>query len=356
MKAHKIAFTTSAIILGATSTFVILMLSGFIFPYGSVEFGNWAMWFGAIFSGVASVGAIAAAIFTRSTIKFLTQQHDKQQELQKVHQYQSHKAEFYQLLDDIEGLVNNKIKFTSKLPLYRSIFPDNSFSNTDLQANKENSSLLDVVKLWNELCVNLHTQTNNSTFDAEEFNNKFSQKIDELQIKLHMKRVDKSTFGDVYFYNVGIAEPRKLFNTIDAYFDLHKTREILSHLLHFAGLDHIILKREIDGPFTNAFVMYHIRNQNQSYVINKEQDYLKIYEACGKYLCFLNNREHSNINLIHQCMTYTMTLHNVLDLLSNEKTQQQLRVLLLDDCQKFVSKPELSQYHKAAYDIIKQLS
>ncbi|MDA0123425.1 MULTISPECIES: hypothetical protein [Vibrio] len=356
MKTHKIAFTTSAIILGATSTFVILMLSGFIFPYGSIEFGNWAMWFGAIFSGVASAGAIAAAIFTRSTIKFLTHQHEQQQELQKVQQYQSHKAEFYQLLDDIEGVVNNKIKFISKLPLYRSIFPDNSFSNTDLHANKENSSLLDVVNLWNELCVNLHTQTNNSTFDAEEFNNNFSRKIDELQIKLHMKRVDKRTFGDVYFYNVGIAEPRKLFNTIDAYSELNQTREILSHLLHFAGLDHIPLKRETDGPFTNAFIMYYIRNQNQSYVINKEQDYLKTYEACAKYLCFLNDREHSNVALIHQCMIYTMTLHNVLDLLGNEKTQEQLKVVLLADCHKFVLNPESSQYHKVANEIIEQLS
>lgn len=43
--------------------FVVLLLTGKVFPYSSTEFGNWAMWVGAIASVFAAIGTVGSLMF-----------------------------------------------------------------------------------------------------------------------------------------------------------------------------------------------------------------------------------------------------------------------------------------------------
>lgn len=93
----------------------------------SMQLGDIATWVGATFTGIAAIGALFAAAFTRKTLKFLTKQHDDQRSLQIIQMYQAHKEAFTKLLDDLENTYDGKFKFLNRDGFYREIFPENNF-------------------------------------------------------------------------------------------------------------------------------------------------------------------------------------------------------------------------------------
>lgn len=180
--------------LAAFFAFIVMMLSGEMFSYGSPEFGNWAMWVGSLFSGVAATGALFAANFTRKTLLFLTRQHDDQLEMQKMPMYLAHKDAFYKLLEQIETSHSNKFTFKNKELIYQSLFPNNDFFTFSAKASLESSNgephvtLTNIIDIYHEYSVN-----NNADFYA-----KNSQFLSNLTKLFHVEVVDHNSIGNVY--------------------------------------------------------------------------------------------------------------------------------------------------------------
>ena len=331
MDSKKTALIVTAMLFGSIATFVMFMLAGLIYPYGSTEFGNWAMWLGAIFGGIASVGALAAAYFTRNTIRFLTGQHKEQQKLQKIHQYQSHKKALYEVFDEV--LKENTYSFLSKFKLYRSIFPDNSISSTKLTASIENCSLVKAVETWNEL-IDYFKKANNLDFNVSNFENNFVEKYVSLYQDLHLKRTDDRFFGDVYHRNVGFTEPKKIFNIISAHTDLFDIYNFLSSLVEFSGLKDELALESPSGQTPTLFLRYYLDCPNNSYVIEKELDALSAFEICARYLCYLsvNNNSELNACIINHCMIYTTQPHKTIEFLNNKSAQEGILRSIKAEC------------------------
>lgn len=344
----KTSIIIIALLLGSITTFVVLMLTGFIYPYGSTEFGNWAMWIGAIFGGIASAGALAAAYFTSKTIKFLTGQHEDQQQLQRIHQYQAHKSVFFDHLNEITER-NTNFRITAKLKLYLSLFPDNSVSSTLVVADKDNCPFLEAIKIWNELITYLDSTVYIDELDPKEFECKFLDKIDKCYRAMSIERAGKKEFGDVYFRNVGIPEPRKIINLISAYRELHELKTIIDDLVSISKLQGVVVE-STRKQMSNVFVLYYISNQDRSYFVENALDSSKAFEICAKYLCYLNIRDVSNVNIIHNCMFYTTIPHQTMSLLNDKQAQLSIKAMIKADCYKILR--EHSEYHPQAQRLI----
>ncbi|ELG5189478.1 hypothetical protein RAL09_002115 [Vibrio vulnificus] len=353
MYSKKTSLVVIALLIGSITTFVMLMLAGVIYPYGSAEFGNWAMWLGAIFGGIASTGALAAAYFTRKTIVFLTGQHKEQQELQKIQQYQSHKKVLYEVFDEL--LKNNTYRIQSKFKLYRSIFPENSISSTKLTASIEECSLAESVKTWNELIDYVKT-TNNENFNVSIFEIDFIEKYIRLYEMLCLQRIDDRCFGDVYHRNVGFTEPKKVFNLVSAHTDLFDLYNFMSSLIEFSGLKGEITINSPSGPTPPIFLRYYLECPNSSYFIEKDSDALCAFEICATYLCHINVNSGFSNSLITTCLIYSSTLHQTIAFLKNERTQRDLITLIKAHCFEVVNFNPTQHYKSNAEKLIKKIN
>jgi len=119
----------------AFSTFIFLLVTGQIYRYGSIEFGNWAMWVGSIASVFAAIGTVGALLQMQAEQRTMNQKYlnDKDNERLKLevkklnstiqiydellinihNSYRKLNVEFYELV----GLFNT-------LPSYKSFIQD----------------------------------------------------------------------------------------------------------------------------------------------------------------------------------------------------------------------------------------
>ncbi|EPW0993122.1 hypothetical protein ACWC5Y_002749 [Vibrio cholerae] len=352
MNSKKTSLVVIALLIGSIITFVMSMLAGVIYPYGSAEFGNWAMWLGTIFGGIASTGALAAAYFTRKTILFLTGQHKEQQELQKIQQYQSHKKVLYEVFDEI--LKKNTYTIQSKFKLYRSIFPENSISSTKLTASIEECSLAESVKTWNELIDYVKT-TNNENFNVSTFEIDFIEKYIRLYEMLCLQRIDDRCFGDVYHRNVGFTEPKKVFNLVSAHIDLFDLYNFLSSLIEFSGLKSEITLNSPNGQTPPIFLRYYLECPNGSYFIEKDSDVWCAFEICATFLCYLNVNGKLYNNIISNCLIYSSTLHHTIAFLNDERAQRDLITLIKAHCFDVINSNQNSGIKKNAQLLINKI-
>lgn len=173
------------------STILSALANDKIHLFNQTEFGNWAMWFGSLFGGIAATGAIAAAIFTRNTFKFLTKQHHDQQELQSIQMYQEHREAFNKLLADIESSLDDTVRFKNKVGLYQEIFCENSFNKVKTKVSingTEKNTLFLAKKEWDEL------QDNLSRFDCDIKDALYQ--LERILDILHIN-IDSTHIGDI---------------------------------------------------------------------------------------------------------------------------------------------------------------
>ncbi len=195
MKVNRLTVTLIGLLLGAIITFVVLMLTGFIFPYGSTEFGNWAMWFGTISASIAAVGAIFAANFTRKTLYFLIKQHDDQLEMQIGPLYLEHKRAFFDLLEQLERNHSNKFTFQNKEVLYQALFPMNDFFTFSAKSplKSSNGDLHEMISGINNTYKKFGDPSSTPDYSLRHF-----QFIDAMKSSLHIAVFDDNSIGNVY--------------------------------------------------------------------------------------------------------------------------------------------------------------
>jgi len=112
----KHAIYAGVILCATFLSFVLILLSGKVFPYNSIEFGNWAMWVGAI-------GTIFAAIGTVSTLGFLIYQHlFLLEEKASKAEYDIYEKNILNLIEKLNAVTYDELGFkTSNSDLFKSI-------------------------------------------------------------------------------------------------------------------------------------------------------------------------------------------------------------------------------------------
>ncbi|CED71789.1 putative lipoprotein [Aliivibrio wodanis] len=236
------------IILWIISLFITFLigciLSGFLttseIDTKSTSFGNWAMWVGSFFGGVASFGALFAANFTRKTLSFLTKQHDDQQALQKIQMFQAHKDAFYSLLDEIEANHKHIFKIERRNILYQNIFPDNNFQYTYHKATTiEITDVREQTSGLNEI-IRLHYFFNNQ----QESTNHCDSRAKTLYLinitymlteQLHMTFIDRDRVADIK-----INQNNAFLNAFDSITTYHSIGSTFHSILRFTGNQDLI--------------------------------------------------------------------------------------------------------------------
>jgi len=195
----EIKYIVQAAVVFVTTffAFIVVVLSGKVFSYNSPEFGNWAMWTGSLFSGVAATGALFAANFTRHTLRFLTRQHGDQLEMQKMQMYLAHKDAFHKLLNQIETSHSNKFIFKSKEALYQSLFPNNDFFTFTATAPLEspNGDTHATLTSINNIYKRLSDSKSNSNYYLRN-----SHFIGAMKKEFHIQVIDNNSLGNMYCY------------------------------------------------------------------------------------------------------------------------------------------------------------
>jgi uncharacterized membrane protein len=69
-KGQKLLLSLVAVLGFALTVFISLVLIGRVFPYDSIEFGNWAMWVGAMAAAFAAIGTVGTLIYIISDSKY----------------------------------------------------------------------------------------------------------------------------------------------------------------------------------------------------------------------------------------------------------------------------------------------
>ncbi|MGN2614704.1 hypothetical protein [Aliivibrio fischeri] len=265
---------------------------------GSTTFGNWAMWTGSLFSGIAACGAVFAANFTRQTLKFLTKQHDEQQNLQKIQMYQIHKEEFYNLLDELEKNHQHSFEFVERATLYREIFNPRGFAEikTNVCIKDNTSALFFIVGAYERfqesqsysLNQNFHDQIENMLVSYE-----------SLLKTIHIVFKNKQRIG-----NISNKKQRVIVNLLDRKKYLTVGTDVINSILEFTG----------NLPFNKA-----------GHKVTTLEDPLT------DYAFNLNNSNRYNLNLSpdsNQILNTTYRLYNLLRSTElNHLKKERLRLL-----------------------------
>lgn len=234
--------------------FLVDLIFGNWVESGSTEFGNWAMWTGAIFTLFAAIAAGVAAKGALSTLSFLRAQHvqftsdntqrftheqtvwAEQREMLIFQKHREHKLEFYHLLDYLQ--TEFSIQFFNRSKLYSSFFPENKFDYCTYRVELDQSlagSLGDINYLFTQISESFKTF---SHFSGDALTNHLEKHLDyclRLSSMLHINFPDNNEVGNIY-WNVEQLETKPLvLNIFDSMQTTAVMQEVFFEFLGFSG-------------------------------------------------------------------------------------------------------------------------
>lgn len=265
MSIGKMIIIGTAVGFGISLFIVVgLMLSGYFYGYGTAEFGNWAMWIGAI-------ATICAAVGTVSTLLFLVRQHfensAREQEMWKEQReklifdkYNAHKSQFISLLSEYEQTNSYGITIRNKNAFYRKVFPSNTLSNFNVTLSENDfGAFHPILVAYSFLEVayqEFHRIAIRDQYDPEKLIVAVSQLLDALQISIHKKGM-----GDVL-----LKQTKRHVNCFDTQLILTEVEELLVLLLDF-----------VSRPTPKIVRTVHKEGQAQGYLASKPIDRIATY-------------------------------------------------------------------------------
>ncbi|QUM77537.1 hypothetical protein HWV00_15685 [Moritella sp. 24] len=198
---------------------VFLILSGQVYQYDSVAFGNWAMWFGAI----GTIGTLVLLMIQnynlskhqKNTEELQSALWEKQLKALNFKEYQSHISEFNDTLISIEKTFSGSFLFHDKKAFYKSIFTENNRNNIQYELGYlQPSHRLEQIQLSLEECL-----TSLITEHTPEKSNPYEVFISYVKLldKFRLKTPSNSQFGDVTSMEVTI----NIFQSPDQFMSLY---------------------------------------------------------------------------------------------------------------------------------------
>lgn len=178
---------------------VFLILSGQVYQYDSVAFGNWAMWFGAI----GTIGTLVLLMIQnynlskhqKNTEELQSALWEKQLKALNFKEYQSHISEFNDTLISIENTFSGSFLFRDKKAFYRSVFTKNNRNNIQYELDylQPNHALEEIEQSLENVITCLIAE---NTLGQSHPLGTFSSYV-ELLDRLRLKTVPRNQFGDV---------------------------------------------------------------------------------------------------------------------------------------------------------------
>ncbi|EKB1953153.1 hypothetical protein ACOIVT_004534 [Vibrio parahaemolyticus] len=200
--------------------------------FNTPEFGNWAMWFGAVSTFVAAIGTVGTFAFLAydhiKNRKFNQELKKREMETLQFQQYQVHKELFKELLLDLNNHPDMKFKFRDINTLYKKVFPNNRIGNCIYHmSNTESVFAQDAVSFLNTMIEDLNDLNRP---DCKRF---FSD-LDELMTMCNLE-LNEHGFGDVCYHE------KKVINIYHITEVINQLRSIVASILEFIGISSSVL-------------------------------------------------------------------------------------------------------------------
>lgn len=200
--------------------------------FNSPEFGNWAMWFGAL-------STFAAAVGTMGSFAFLAYDHVKnrafnqrlklkEMEILQFQQYQAHKDLFTELLSDLQSHSAAQFNFRDINTVYKKIFPKNRIGNCVYHMEFNDSEFVkESVELLNLLIVDLNDVDNT---DLNGFFSKLENLIGICNLDFKGYGLGDMKYNDKYMINI--------YHLTDV---LNQLRKIIVSIVDFIGIPNTVV-------------------------------------------------------------------------------------------------------------------
>nr|WP_156889302.1 hypothetical protein [Halomonas sp. 1513] len=222
------------LMMGCALLVCILIMLGYIFIVGpglSSRAEDWA-YFGALMSGtfgmLASFAALATLLIVIQQFKSQDKITEKQIESIEFDRYDRHRRIFFERLEGIENLLENRIAINNKEELYQQIYPDNSPMRCDVKIsldadNKRVGDLSDILSCMETIKESLKNKKNT---------------IEDIVILIRMQGLLRiEPVGEIDIGDLRIGEKRLAINMYNMSESIDRMVRVIDTILVYSGND-----------------------------------------------------------------------------------------------------------------------